>query len=54
LRLKVFRRDELVDVVVTLGTPPEDAIWLAPVADPTQAQRGAFEAWAGSPHPTTV
>jgi predicted metalloprotease with PDZ domain len=54
LRLSVFRRDELVEVTVTLGAPPEDAVWLAPVADPTPAQRGAFEAWAGSPHPTTV
>jgi predicted metalloprotease with PDZ domain len=54
LRLTVFRRDELVEVSVTLGVPPEDAIWIAPVADPTPAQRGAFEAWAGSPHPATV
>ncbi len=54
LRLTVFRRDELVEVQVRLGTPPEDALWLAPVPAPTATQRGAWEAWAGSPHPTTV
>lgn len=47
LRLTVFRRDELVEVAVTLGTPPEDAVWLEPVAAPTEPQRKAFSHWAG-------
>jgi predicted metalloprotease with PDZ domain len=46
LRLTVFRRDELLEVPVTLGTPPEDSLWLEPVASPTEAQRKAFGAWA--------
>jgi predicted metalloprotease with PDZ domain len=54
LRLTVFRRDELFEVAVRLGAPPEDAVWLAPVADPDAAQRSAFEAWAGAPSPATV
>jgi predicted metalloprotease with PDZ domain len=49
LRLTVFRRDELVDVPVTLGEPPEDTLWLEPVPEPTEAQRAAFQAWCGVP-----
>jgi len=49
LRLTVFRRDELVDVEVTLGQPPEDTLWLERVAEPTEAQRAAFAAWSGAP-----
>jgi predicted metalloprotease with PDZ domain len=51
LRLTVFRRDELLDVEVALGTLPEDTVWLEPVAAPTPAQRAAFEAWAAAPWP---
>ena len=28
---------------------PEDAVWLAPVESPSDAQRAAFERWAGAP-----
>jgi predicted metalloprotease with PDZ domain len=52
LALTVFRRDELVDVEVVLGTLPEDTIWLEPVPEPTAAQRSAFEAWAAAPWPS--
>jgi predicted metalloprotease with PDZ domain len=45
LRLTVFRRDELLEVEVTLGVPPEDTLWLEPVADPTAEQRRAFNDW---------
>jgi predicted metalloprotease with PDZ domain len=51
LRLTVFRRDELVEVPVVLGEPPEDAVWIEPVPEPTPAQLAAFEAWAGQPMP---
>jgi predicted metalloprotease with PDZ domain len=51
LRLTVFRRDELVEVPVTLGEPVEDAVWLEPVPQPTDEQRGAFQAWCGAPLP---
>ncbi|MGB8931142.1 MAG: PDZ domain-containing protein [Anaeromyxobacteraceae bacterium] len=54
LRLTVFRRDELVELEVALGQPPEDTIWLEPVADPTPAQRAAFAAWAGNPLPREI
>jgi predicted metalloprotease with PDZ domain len=47
LRLAVFRRDELVEVEVELGKPPEDAIWIEPVPAPSAAQRAAFLAWTG-------
>ncbi len=51
LRLTVFRRDELVDVAVTLGPPAEDTLWLEPDPDATPAQRAAFEAWCGGRWP---
>jgi len=51
LRLTVFRRDELVEVPVTLGELPEDTVWLEPVDGATPAQRAAFEAWCGSALP---
>jgi predicted metalloprotease with PDZ domain len=49
LRVSVFRRELLVEVPVTLERRPEDAVWLAPVESPTDAQRAAFERWAGAP-----
>ncbi|HSN15117.1 MAG TPA: PDZ domain-containing protein, partial [Anaeromyxobacteraceae bacterium] len=50
LRLTVFRRDELVNVEVTLGRLPEDTLWLEKVAEPTAAQRKAFGEWCrGAP-----
>ena len=49
LRVSVFRRELLVEVPVTLERRPEDALWLAPVESPTDAQRAAFERWAGAP-----
>ena len=49
LRVSVFRRELLVEVPVTLERRPEDALWLAPVESATDAQRAAFERWAGGP-----
>jgi predicted metalloprotease with PDZ domain len=51
LRLTVFRADELVEVEVPLGPPPEDALWVEPLPEATPAQRAAFEAWLGAPWP---
>jgi predicted metalloprotease with PDZ domain len=51
VRLTVFRRDELVEVEVTLETPPEDTVWLEAVPEPTPAQRAAFEAWSAGRWP---
>jgi predicted metalloprotease with PDZ domain len=51
LALTVFRRDELVEVAVPLAPAPEDTVWVEPVAEPTPAQRAAFEAWCGVPFP---
>ncbi|HEX9243907.1 MAG TPA: M61 family peptidase [Anaeromyxobacter sp.] len=51
LRLTVFRRDELLPVEVVLGEPPEDTIWLEPLAEPSPAQRSAFEAWSAGRWP---
>jgi len=48
VRVTVFRRDVLVDVPVTLGQRPEDAVWLAPMETPTEGQRAAFERWLGT------
>ena len=51
LRLSVFRRDELVEVPVTLGEPPEDTVWVEAVTDATAAQREAFQRWVGVAFP---
>jgi len=51
LRLTVFRRDELIEVEVPLADPPEDTVWIEPIADATEAQRAAFQAWCGAPFP---
>jgi len=51
LRLTVFRRDELVDVPVTLGEPVEDTIWLEPDPDAAPESHEAFEAWCGGRWP---
>jgi predicted metalloprotease with PDZ domain len=51
LRLTVFRRDELVDVPVTLGEPREDVVWLELVPEATPAQRAAFESWSSGRWP---
>jgi predicted metalloprotease with PDZ domain len=51
VRLTVWRRDELVEVPVTLGEPPEDTVWLEPVAAPTAEQRAAFRDWCGADLP---
>jgi predicted metalloprotease with PDZ domain len=52
LRLSLFRRDELVKAVVTLGVPPEDTAWLEPEEAPSEAHRAAFQAWCGVRWPT--
>jgi predicted metalloprotease with PDZ domain len=51
LRLTVFRKDELVEVAVTLGAPPVEVAWVEPVPDPTPAQKSAFQAWTGAALP---
>ena len=44
----VFRRDRLVEVPVTLGTRPSDAVWLGRVENPTAAQKAAYQRWMGA------
>lgn len=51
LHLHVFRRDELLPLAVQLGLPPDDTVWLEPLPEATPAQRAAFKAWCGAPHP---
>jgi predicted metalloprotease with PDZ domain len=51
LRLTVFRRDELLQVEVKLGQPPEDTLWVERIAEPTAAQRKAFGEWCANPSP---
>ncbi len=46
--LTVFRRDRLLEVPVVLGSKPEDAVYVARVEAPTEAQMAAFSAWIGA------
>jgi predicted metalloprotease with PDZ domain len=51
LRLTVFRKDELVEVPITLGDSPEEVAWIEPVPEATEAQESAFRAWTGAALP---
>lgn len=44
----VFRRDRLVEVPLTLGVRPSDAIWLGRVETPTAAQKASYQKWMGA------
>jgi len=48
LRLQLFRRDELLELVVPLSAPPQDTVWLALREEATPAERAAFAAWCGA------
>ncbi|MBX7096927.1 MAG: PDZ domain-containing protein [Myxococcaceae bacterium] len=45
--LTVFRRDKLLQVPVTLGQRPSDAVYLVRTERPTEEQKAAFRAWLG-------
>lgn len=49
IRITVFRRDKLIEVPVTLGTKPADAIYLARVEHPSEQQKAAYKSWLGAP-----
>jgi predicted metalloprotease with PDZ domain len=46
--LTLFRRDKLLTVPVTLGSKPADAVYLARVEKPTDAQKAAYQGWLGA------
>jgi predicted metalloprotease with PDZ domain len=47
VRVTVFRRDQLLEVPVTLGQRPADAVYLSRVDAPSAEQQSAFRAWLG-------
>jgi predicted metalloprotease with PDZ domain len=47
VRVTVFRRDRLLELEVTLAPKPMDAVFLARVERPSDAQKAAFRAWLG-------
>jgi len=44
----VFRRDRLVEVNINLGARPADALWLARVEKPSDAQKASYQKWLGA------
>jgi predicted metalloprotease with PDZ domain len=50
--LTVFRRDELLDLAVTLGIRPYDRYEIRPRADADDAARALYQSWLGEPLPT--
>lgn len=48
IRLSLFRRDRLLELTVTLGNKPLDAVYLSRVDRPSAVQKKAFEAWLGA------
>jgi predicted metalloprotease with PDZ domain len=51
VRLSYFRRDELRQTVLTVAERPADTYWLERLENPTDAQKTAFQAWAGAAMP---
>jgi predicted metalloprotease with PDZ domain len=49
VKLTVFRRDKLTEVVATLGSKPADAVYLARMDRPTEEQKAAYKAWLNAP-----
>jgi len=49
--VSVFRRDELLHFPVTLAEKPLDKYQIAPVGEPTDAQKAAYQAWTHQPLP---
>ncbi len=47
VRLTLFRGDALLEVPVTLGQAPNDALELAAIAEPSAAQQAAYREWLG-------
>ena len=47
--ITVFRRDRLLEIPVTLGQKPLDAVYLAKVERPTEQQKASYQAWMGAP-----
>lgn len=48
VKVTVFRRDRLTEVVVTLAAKPADAVYLARIDRPTEEQKAAYRAWLGA------
>ncbi|MGO9831198.1 MAG: M61 family metallopeptidase, partial [Myxococcaceae bacterium] len=45
----LFRRDRLVEVTARLASRPADAVWLARVEQPSEAQKASYQRWMGAP-----
>ncbi|WP_224245920.1 M61 family metallopeptidase [Hyalangium gracile] len=48
VRVTLFRRDKLMELVVVLGQKPADVAYLTRADKPTEAQKAAFQAWLGT------
>jgi predicted metalloprotease with PDZ domain len=51
VELALFRRNRLLAVSVGLEKSPPTKLEIAPVADPSAAQRAAYQDWLGEPFP---
>jgi predicted metalloprotease with PDZ domain len=45
VKITVFRRDQLLEVPLTLGSKPADAVYFSRVENPTEAQKLAYRDW---------
>lgn len=45
VRVTIFRREKLLELEVTLGEKPSDAVYLVKVDRPTDAQKASYRAW---------
>jgi len=49
VRITLFRRDQLIEVPVQLGSKPADGVYLARVDNPSPAQRTSYSKWMQAP-----
>ena len=45
IRTTLFRRDELLEIAVTLGEPRSESVKIVPIEGATPSQTGLREAW---------
>lgn len=48
VKVSLFRRDKLLELPITLGQKPADAVYLAKVDAPTEQQKAAYQSWTGA------
>ena len=49
VNVSIFRRERLLEVPVTLGRAPQDAVYLVKTSTPSAQQKKSYTAWLKAP-----